>query len=67
VNALAVAVTRQGDGCIVKHTNVAIKQGETKEEVKETSSVAVAVNAGAALIISSRVMDAFNTKTEESK
>ena len=60
--ALAVAVTRQCDGCIA-HTDAAIKQGATKEEIVEALSAAVAVNAGAALIFSSRVMDAFNAKT----
>jgi AhpD family alkylhydroperoxidase len=61
--ALAVAVTRQCDGCIVTHTDAAIKHGATKEEIIEALSVAVAVNAGAALIFSSRVIDAYNTKT----
>ena len=61
--ALAVAVTRQCDGCIVVHTDAAIKAGATREEIVEALGVAVAVNAGAALIFSSRVMDAFNTKT----
>lgn len=61
--ALAVAVTRQCDGCIVTHTHAAIKEGATREEIVEALSVAIAVNAGAALIFSSRVMDAFNAKT----
>src|SRR3954466_13960044 len=65
--ALAVAVTRQCDGCIITHTDAAIKQGATREEIVEALGVAVAVNAGAALIFSSRVMDAFNAKTEENK
>src|SRR5688572_3722709 len=47
--ALAVAVTRQCDGCIVTHVDAAIKQGATKEEIVEALSVAIAVNAGAAL------------------
>ena len=63
--ALAVAVTRQCDGCIVTHTNAALKQGATREEIAEALSVAVAVNAGAALIFSARVIDAFNARTEE--
>jgi len=54
--ALAVAVTRQCDGCIITHTDAAIKQGATREEIVEALGVAVAVNAGAALIFSSRVM-----------
>lgn len=61
--ALAVAVTRQCDGCIVNHTDAAIKQGATREEIVEALNVAITVNAGAALIYSARVMDAFTAKT----
>lgn len=56
--ALAVAVTRQCDGCIAIHTAAAIKQGATREEIVEALGVAVAVNAGAALVYSARVLDA---------
>jgi AhpD family alkylhydroperoxidase len=61
--ALAVAVTRQCDGCITIHTDAALKQGATKEEIAEALGVAIAVNAGAALVYSTRVMDAFSVKT----
>ncbi len=61
--ALAVAVTRQCDGCITTHTDAAIKQGATREEIVEALGVAVAVNAGAALVYSARVMDAFTAMT----
>jgi AhpD family alkylhydroperoxidase len=57
--ALAVAVTRQCDGCITVHTDAAIKHGATREEIAEALGVAVAVNAGATLVFSSRVMDAY--------
>jgi len=62
--ALAVAVTRQCDGCIAVHTSAAIKHGATREEVAEALGVAVAVNAGATLVYSGRVMDAFAAKTQ---
>jgi AhpD family alkylhydroperoxidase len=62
--ALAVAVTRQCDGCITIHTDAAIRQGATRDEIMEALSVAIAVNAGAALVYSTRVMDAFTVKTE---
>jgi AhpD family alkylhydroperoxidase len=62
--AIAVAVTRECDGCITIHTDAAIKQGATREEIVEALGVAVAVNAGAALVYSSRVIDAFTVKTE---
>ena len=57
--ALAVAVSLRCDGCFTVHTEAAIKHGATKEEVTEALGVAVAVNAGAALVYSARVMDAF--------
>jgi AhpD family alkylhydroperoxidase len=60
--ALAVGVTRQCDGCIAVHTEAAVKQGATREEIAEALGVAIAVNAGAALVYSARVMDAFDAK-----
>lgn len=62
--ALAVAVTVQCDGCIVVHTDAALKAGATREEIIEALGVAVAVKAGSALIYSTRVMDAVKAKTE---
>lgn len=60
--ALAVAVTLRCDGCITMHTSAAIKAGASKEEIAEALGVAIAVNAGAALVYSARVMDAYATK-----
>ena len=57
--ALAVGVTRQCDGCIAVHTEAAIRAGASREEIAEALGVAVAVNAGAALVYSSRAMDAL--------
>ena len=36
----------------------------TQEEIAEALGVAIAVNAGASLVYSARVMDAYSTKTE---
>ena len=57
--ALAVAVTLRCDGCITVHTDAAIKHGASREEIAEALGVAVSVNAGAALVYSARVMDAY--------
>src|ERR1700737_2394908 len=57
--ALAVAVTLRCDGCITVHTDAAIKQGASQAEIAEALGVAVSVNAGAALVYSARVMDAY--------
>jgi AhpD family alkylhydroperoxidase len=64
--SLAVAVTRQCDGCITVHADAALKAGATKEELVEALGVAVAVNAGAALVYSARTLDAFTAKTSQS-
>ncbi|RJS27435.1 carboxymuconolactone decarboxylase family protein [Corallococcus sp. H22C18031201] len=56
--ALAVAVTARCDGCITVHAAEALKHGATHEEMADALSVAISVNAGAALVYSARVMDA---------
>jgi len=61
--ALAVSVTTRCDGCITVHTGEALKHGATREEVAEALGVAVALNAGAAMVYSARVMDAMNAHT----
>lgn len=60
--ALAVAVTTRCDGCITVHTSAAIKAGASKEEITEALGVAIALNAGATLVYSARVMDAYAQK-----
>lgn len=59
--ALAVAVTSRCDGCITVHTGEALKHGATREEIAEALGVAVALNAGAAMVYSARVLDAWDS------
>lgn len=61
--SLAVAVTTRCDGCITFHTDAALKAGASREEISEALGVAVAMNAGAALIYSTRVLDAVEAKS----
>jgi AhpD family alkylhydroperoxidase len=61
--SLAVAVTTHCDGCIVIHTDLALKAGATREEIAETLGVTVAMNAGAAMVYSTRVLDAVAAKS----
>lgn len=56
--ALAVAVTARCDGCISVHTKKAVEHGATIGEISEALGVAVALNAGAALTYSARVIEA---------
>jgi len=57
--SLAVAVTTRCDGCITIHSQAATKAGATREELAEALGVAIAMNAGAALVYSARVLDAL--------
>jgi AhpD family alkylhydroperoxidase len=57
--SLAVAVTTRCDGCIASHVEAAIKYGAKREEIAEALGVAIALNAGAALVYSARTLDAF--------
>ena len=63
--ALAVAVSMRCDGCIVTHSEAALQHGATREEIVEALGVAISVNAGAALIFSTRVLDAVAAKSED--
>lgn len=57
--ALAVAVALRCDGCITNHIEAAINNGATEDEIAEALGVATAISAGATLVFSARVMDAF--------
>jgi AhpD family alkylhydroperoxidase len=61
--SLAVAVTSRCDGCIVLHSEAALKAGATREEIAEALGVAMAMNAGAAFVYSMRTMDAVAALT----
>jgi AhpD family alkylhydroperoxidase len=62
--ALAVAITLRCDGCITVHTENARKLGASPEEIAEALGVAVSVNAGAAIVYSTRVLDAYQASAE---
>jgi AhpD family alkylhydroperoxidase len=58
--AVACAVSLRCDGCITVHTDAARKAGATPEELAEALGVAISLNAGAALVYSTRAMDAYS-------
>ena len=59
--ALAVAVTTRCDGCITVHAKQALQAGATREEIAEALSVAIAMNTGAAVVYSTRALDAVDS------
>ena len=52
------------DGCITVHVEAAIKAGCTREEIAGALGVAVAMNAGAAMVYSARVLDAYEASQD---
>ena len=62
--ALAVAVSLRCDGCIAVHAEAARKLGIRAEEIAEALGVAVSINAGAAVVYSTRTLDAFRAAHE---
>ncbi|HET9076822.1 MAG TPA: carboxymuconolactone decarboxylase family protein [Acidimicrobiales bacterium] len=57
--ALAVAVTRQCDGCIAAHARGAARHDATEEEVAEAVGVAIVLNGGPATVWGPRALAAF--------
>ena len=57
--ALAIAVTKQCDGCIASHARGAARAGATAGEVGEALAVAIALNGGPATVYGPRAFDAF--------
>ena len=48
------------------HTDAAIEAGATREEIAEALGVAIAADAGAALVFAARVVDAYAAKSAAS-
>ena len=61
--ALAIAVTRECDGCIVAHAEGAARSGATADEVAETMGVAILMNGGPASMYGPRAYQAFQDFT----
>lgn len=57
--AIAVAVTRECDGCIAAHARGAARQNATEEEVAEAIGVAIMMNGGPGTIWGPRALAAF--------
>jgi AhpD family alkylhydroperoxidase len=64
--SLAVAVTTRCDGCISVHAREAVKEGATEEDIAEALGVAMAMNAGAALVYSTRALEAVRANKDGS-
>lgn len=57
--ALAIAVTKQCDGCIASHARSAARRGATADEVAEALGVAILMNGGPGTVHAPRAFEAF--------
>jgi AhpD family alkylhydroperoxidase len=57
--ALAVAITRECDGCIAAHARSAARRGATEEEVAEMIGVTILMNGGPGTVWGPRALAAF--------
>ena len=58
--ALAIAITRECDGCISAHARGAAQRGATVSEVTEMIGVAIMMNGGPGLVWGPRALAAFH-------
>jgi len=58
--ALAIAITRECDGCIAAHARGAARRGATVEEVTEMIGVAISMNGGPGTVWGPRALAAFH-------
>lgn len=63
--ALAIAVSKECDGCIASHARGAARTGATESEVAEALGVAIAMNGGPATVYGPRAFAAYREFADE--
>ena len=63
--ALAIAITRECDGCIVAHIRHLVRLGVTRRQVAELIGVAISMNGGPGTVWGPRALSAFDQELEE--
>jgi AhpD family alkylhydroperoxidase len=58
--ALAIAITRECDGCIAAHARGAARRGATVQEVTDMIGVAISMNGGPGTVWGPRALAAFH-------
>ena len=58
--ALAIAMTRECDGCVGAHARAAVRAGVTREQVAETAGVVIMMNGGPGTVWGPRALKAFD-------
>ena len=65
--ALAIAVSKECDGCIASHARGAVRTGATEQEVAEALGVAIAMNGGPGTVYGARAFAAFREFLEQAE
>jgi AhpD family alkylhydroperoxidase len=63
--ALAIAVSKECDGCIASHARGAVRTGANESEVAEALGVAIAMNGGPGTVYGPRAFAAFREFAEK--
>lgn len=58
--ALAIAATRECDGCITSHSRSAVRAGVTRQQVAEAMGVVIMMNGGPGTVWGPRVLRSFD-------
>lgn len=58
--ALAIAITRECDGCIVAHSRGAARHGASRQQVAEVVGVAILMNGGPGTVWGPRALRSFD-------
>jgi len=63
--ALAIAVSKECDGCVAAHAHAAVRHGATPLEAAEAIGVTFLMNGGPATVYGARAFDAFREFYEQ--
>ena len=63
--AIAIAITRECDGCIVAHARQLVRLAATRRQVAELIGVAIMMNGGPGTVWGPRALAAFDQSLEE--
>jgi len=62
--ALAIAIVKECDGCIVAHARGALRRGATRDEVAEMIGVTIMMDGGPATVWGPRALEAYDQLAE---
>jgi AhpD family alkylhydroperoxidase len=62
--ALAIAATRECDGCIVAHARGARREGVSRQQVAEAMGVVISMNGGPGTVWGPRALRAYDEASE---